>query len=117
MSAAPCAAAGRARRGRGGTRPGLECSHTGGHRFAPTGVLLPFGATLARLDTGLCADVLRAAGEGHLPAPLLGPAHDRGRSALEPAARAAESWVRAQHGITDLTAQPPRGRTPTVSAP
>lgn len=81
-----------------------ECSHTGGHRFAPTGVLLPFGATLARLDAGLCADVLRAAGEGHLPAPLLGPGHDRGRSALEPAAQAAESWVRAQHGVTDLTA-------------
>ena len=30
-----------------------EASHTGGHRFAPTGVLLPHGATLARLDAGL----------------------------------------------------------------
>ena len=32
-----------------------EASHTGGHRFAPTGVLLPHGATLARLD----ADAVR----------------------------------------------------------
>ena len=36
-------------------RPGQvwETSHTGGHRFAPTGVLLPSGATLARLDASL----------------------------------------------------------------
>ena len=27
-----------------------ECSHTGGHRFSPTGVLLPWGRTLGRLD-------------------------------------------------------------------
>ncbi|HEY5249110.1 MAG TPA: sucrase ferredoxin, partial [Dermatophilaceae bacterium] len=33
-------------------RPGQvwECSHTGGHRFAPTGVLLPHGQTLGRLS-------------------------------------------------------------------
>ena len=81
-----------------------ESSHTGGHRFAPTGVLLPFGATLARLDADLCAAVLGAARAGHLPARALGPRHDRGRSALAPAAQAAESWVRAEHGITELTA-------------
>ena len=38
-----------------------EASHTGGHRFAPTGVVLPFGATLARLDPTLCLDVLSSA--------------------------------------------------------
>ena len=59
-----------------------ESSHTGGHRFAPTGVLLPHGAALARLDAGGCADVLAAASAGQLPAWALGPAHDRGRSAL-----------------------------------
>ncbi|HEY7719833.1 MAG TPA: sucrase ferredoxin [Pedococcus sp.] len=81
-----------------------ESSHTGGHRFAPTGVLLPFGATLARLDTELCVAVLTAASEGHLPHRALGPVHDRGRSPLEPAAQAAESWLRVEHGVTDLTA-------------
>ena len=44
-------------------RPGAvwESSHTGGHRFAPTGVLLPHGVTLARLDAALCAEVLESA--------------------------------------------------------
>ena len=51
-----------------------EASHTGGHRFAPTGVLLPHGATLARLDAELCGEVLETAADGRLPAALLGPA-------------------------------------------
>ncbi len=44
-----------------------EASHTGGHRFAPTGVLLPFGATLARLDPTLCLDVLSSADAASCP--------------------------------------------------
>ncbi|GAB3436573.1 sucrase ferredoxin [Phycicoccus ginsengisoli] len=87
-------------------RPGRvwEASHTGGHRFAPTGVLLPHGATLARLDAGLAAAVLDEGGTGHLPAAVLGPSHDRGRSALAPDAQAAESHVRAEHAVTELAA-------------
>ena len=81
-----------------------ESSHTGGHRFAPTGVLLPFGATLARLDADLCAAVLGAAEAGHLPARLLGPGPRPRAQRTGPAAQAAESWVRAEHGITELTA-------------
>lgn len=87
-------------------RPGRvwEASHTGGHRFAPTGVLLPHGATFARLDPGLAAAVLDAADGGRLPAAVLGPRHDRGRSSLDPDGQAAESHVRAEHGVTDLVA-------------
>jgi hypothetical protein len=88
-----------------------ECSHTGGHRFAPTGILLPHGQTLARLDTDLAAQTVDAAADGQLPRLLLGTVHDRGRSALPPQAQAAESFVRAEIGETDLTA------LATVSAP
>jgi hypothetical protein len=87
-------------------RPGRvwEASHTGGHRFAPTGVLLPHGATLARLDTALAVDALDAAVADQLPTALLGEHHDRGRSSLEPGAQAAESHVRTLTGETSLTA-------------
>jgi hypothetical protein len=81
-----------------------EASHTGGHRFAPTGVLLPHGATLARLDPGLCAQVLERAVDDELPAGLLGPRHDRGSSRLDPGGQAAEAHVRAVEGVTSLTA-------------
>ena len=39
-----------------------------------------------------------------MPAALLGPVHDRGRSVLSPPAQAAESFVRHQIGEVDLTA-------------
>ena len=87
-------------------RPGQvwECSHTGGHRFAPTAVLLPHGQTWARLSTELAVSALDAAARGQLPSELLGPVHDRGRSALTAPAQAAESFVRQQIGEVDLTA-------------
>jgi hypothetical protein len=81
-----------------------EASHTGGHRFAPTGVLLPHGATLARLDAAASAAVLSEAITGHLPKAVLGPRHDRGRSPLPGPHQAAESFVREHAGVTDLTA-------------
>lgn len=79
-------------------RPGQvwECSHTGGHRFAPTGILLPHGQTLARLSSSSAVAVVDAAARGELPAELLGAAYDRGRSHLTPPAQAAESIVRQQ---------------------
>ena len=81
-----------------------EASHTGGHRFAPTGVLLPHGATFARLDADLCAQVLERAAEGELPQRLLGPRHDRGSSRLDPGGQCAEAHVRAVEGVTSLSA-------------
>ena len=79
-------------------RPGQvwECSHTGGHRFAPTGVILPHGQTLARLSPASAVAALDSAARGELPAELWGVAHDRGRSHLTPPAQAAESVVRQQ---------------------
>ena len=87
-------------------RPGQvwECSHTGGHRFAPTAVVLPHGQTWARLTPELAVDALDAAADGRVPASLLGPVHDRGRSVLPPPAQAAESFVRHRIGEVDLTA-------------
>jgi hypothetical protein len=81
-----------------------ESSHTGGHRFAPTAVLLPHGLALARLDGQRCAELLDAADAGRLPSWALGPRHDRGRSALSPAAQAAESHVRRLVEETSLSA-------------
>lgn len=59
-----------------------ECTHIGGHQFAPTGVLLPYGATLARLDADLALQALDSGAQGRLPASLNDPSHDRGPSHL-----------------------------------
>ncbi|MEO7754120.1 MAG: sucrase ferredoxin [Terracoccus sp.] len=81
-----------------------EVSHTGGHRFAPTAVLLPWGQTYARLDEESVEWVLGAALSGHTPLELLGATHDRGRAPLSPDAQCAESFVREQLGETALRA-------------
>lgn len=81
-----------------------EVSHTGGHRFAPTAVLLPWGQTYARLDESGAAAVLAASLTGHTPTELLGPRHDRGRSGLPGPAQCAESFVREAIGETRLGA-------------
>lgn len=81
-----------------------EVSHTGGHRFAPTAVLLPWGQTYARLDDVAAEWVLSASTTGHTPLELLGPTHDRGRSGLPAASQCAESFVREHLGETRLGA-------------
>jgi len=81
-----------------------EVSHTGGHRFAPTAVLLPWGQTLARLDDHACESVLAASETGQLPLELFGPIHDRGRSAVPGASQCAESHIRVETGETRLAA-------------
>ncbi len=91
-----------------------EVSHTGGHRFAPTAVLLPWGQTYARLDPGSVEWVLEASLTGHTPSELLGPVHDRGRSALNSPVQAAESFVRhaiAETHLASLWAQEATGGT------
>ena len=82
----------------GSHRPGQvwECSHTGGHRFAPTGVLLPHGQTYARLSASSAVAALDAAAHGEASPALLGGAYDRGRSHLSAPGQAAESVVRHQ---------------------
>jgi hypothetical protein len=71
-----------------------ETSHTGGHRFSPTGVLLPSGQTLARLDPDLAVAALDGACSGELSAALHGPRHDRGLSSFDAPTRASVSAVR-----------------------
>ena len=71
-----------------------ECSHTGGHRFAPTGVLLPYGQTFGRLTGASAVAVVDAGVLGEVPTALLGAVNDRGRSHLPAAGQAAESMVR-----------------------
>ncbi len=108
-----CAVRGRpVAQGASAARPGRvwETSHTGGHRFAPTAVLLPSGVTLARLDVDLAVQALDAAGRGELPGSVLGPVHDRGACGLPPAQRVAVSAVRQTaevRGLHDLTAGQP----------
>jgi hypothetical protein len=79
-------------------RPGRvwECSHTGGHRFAPTGVLLPHGQTFGRLSGRLAVAALDAATRSEIPSELMGATHDRGRSHLSAPGQAAESLIREQ---------------------
>jgi len=81
-----------------------ECSHTGGHRFAPTGVLLPHGQTFGRLSGTSAVAVLDAATRDEVPTQLLGETYDRGRSHLSAAGQAAESIVRAHTQETSLLA-------------
>lgn len=99
-------------------RPGLvwECSHAGGHRFAPTGVLLPSGLVLGRLDADLAVAAVDAAVADQIPAAALGPTHYRGRSQLVPQAQAAEAWVRRHIGATALDAVEISGEWPELSA-
>ena len=54
-----------------GDRVDLTSTHLGGHRFAPTALLLPFGALHGRLDVDSATAVLSAARSGHSPAATL----------------------------------------------
>lgn len=90
-----------------------ECTHTGGHRFAPTGVVLPSGQSVARLTPEVAEAALAAADAGGLAVETFGPWHDRGRGHLEPASAVAEAWVRDKIGETDpaslVTGEPAEG--------
>lgn len=90
----------------GAARPGRvwECSHTGGHRFSATGVLLPTGATLARLDTDLAVATIDAADDGLLGGEVLNRRNFRGLSHHAPVAQAADAAVREVTGEQDPSA-------------
>jgi len=65
--------------------PGVwECSHLGGHRFAPTALHVPTGLVYGRLTDAVARDLLRHGPDAD-SLPFL-----RGRSALSPAVQAAE---------------------------
>lgn len=68
-----------------------ECTHTGGHRFAPTGVLLPTGHLYGRLDHDLAHRIVT---DG------ITADRCRGRSCFTPRGQVAEVAVRNQIGET-----------------
>ncbi|MGM1063744.1 sucrase ferredoxin [Saccharothrix sp. Mg75] len=70
-----------------------ECTHTGGHRFAPTAVLLPTGYAYGRLDADFARLLLDRAADGHVVVDRC-----RGRSAHGPAGQVAELAVRERTG-------------------
>ncbi|QBS46202.1 sucrase ferredoxin [Nocardia sp. CS682] len=77
-----------------------ECSHTGGHRFAPALVLLPSGLTYGRLDAASAEEMVEAARRGAVSNTGL-----RGRSCYSPVEQVAEVAVREQisAAVDDLT--------------
>ncbi|TQC41458.1 sucrase ferredoxin [Rhodococcus sp. WS4] len=66
-----------------------ECSHTGGHRFAPSQILLPTGYTYGRLSVQQSVEAVRAAARGEVYRTGL-----RGRSCWDAPAQVAELAVR-----------------------
>jgi hypothetical protein len=73
-----------------------ECSHLGGHRFAPTALVLPTGYTYGRLDPVRAVAAHKAAGSGEVETGLC-----RGRSTWSPAGQVAELAVRDATGLRD----------------
>ncbi len=71
-----------------------ECTHLGGHRFAATALLLPYGYIYGRLTVETAREVLSAAWKVEVQTELL-----RGRSALPQWAQVAEIAVRQQCNI------------------
>ncbi len=76
-----------------------EATHTSGHRFAPTAVLLPHGTLHGRLDGESAAALLTRAARGHTVLEGL-----RGRSAWAPPGQVAELAVRETTGELALDA-------------
>ena len=76
-----------------------ECTHLGGHRFAPTALVLPTGYVYGRLDVGGTVAALKAAAAGEVE-----NAHCRGRSTWEPPGQVAELAVRVATGLRDADA-------------
>jgi hypothetical protein len=76
-----------------------ECSHLGGHRFAPTALVLPTGYLYGRLDLPTAVAALKAAGLGEVETALC-----RGRSTWSPEGQVAELAVRAATGLRDADA-------------
>jgi hypothetical protein len=90
-----------------------ECTHLGGHRFAPTAVLLPTGYAYGRLTVPAARRLLT---DGPTTADC------RGRSTWSPPGQVAELAVRDRAGVTDYDAlrvsdvvEAPEGWLATVS--
>src|SRR6185312_1871161 len=71
-----------------------ESTHLGGHRFAPTALVLPTGYLYGRLDVGGAVAAHKAAAVGEVE-----PALCRGRSTWTQPGQVAELAVRAETGL------------------
>jgi hypothetical protein len=76
-----------------------ECTHLGGHRFAPTALVLPTGYVYGRLDAAGALAAQKAAAVGEME-----PASCRGRSTWSGSGQVAELAVRAATGLSDADA-------------
>lgn len=74
-----------------------ETSHTGGHRFAPSVILLPTGAVYGFMDEVTTLAALAAVRDGRLALDGF-----RGRAVHERHVQAAEVWVRHEYQLTGL---------------
>lgn len=74
-----------------------ECSHLGGHRFAPTALVLPSGYLYGRLDVAAAIAARKAAGVGEVE-----PALCRGRSTWSAPGQVAELAVRRAAGLWEV---------------
>ncbi|HEY3604577.1 MAG TPA: sucrase ferredoxin [Sporichthyaceae bacterium] len=68
-----------------------ECTHLGGHRFAPTMACFPHGLMYGRLSPDDALEVAEAYREDRII-----PAFYRGRTCLTAPGQAAEAWLRAR---------------------
>lgn len=87
-----------------------RCSHTGGHRFAPTGLTFPEGRAWAYLDEAVLDQVVGRSGD---PSRLV--AHDRGSSGFESWAQPLDrallgflgwAWLDAEVRSCSVTVEP-----------
>jgi hypothetical protein len=79
----------------------LTSTHLGGHRFAPTALLLPWGVLHGRLDRLAVAAIRSGAAGGMTPTATL-----RGHSALDAPRQVAEAHARGVLGHTGLAPLP-----------
>jgi hypothetical protein len=76
-----------------------ECSHLGGHRFAPTALVMPNGIVYGRLDLPAATEIT-----AHLDQRTINLPFCRGRSAFAPPLQAAELAVRRHAHILEADA-------------
>jgi Sucrase/ferredoxin-like len=76
-----------------------ECTHLGGHRFAPTALVLPTGYVYGRLDVAGAVAAVKSASVGEVD-----PVLCRGRSTWSRPGQVAELAVRAATGLRDADA-------------
>lgn len=76
-----------------------ECTHLGGHRFAPTALVLPTGYLYGRLDVATAISARKRAALGEVETACC-----RGRSTWSPEGQVAELAVRVATGLRDADA-------------